>query len=126
MLTDEAAMAEVLAAEQAWTTAHRQLDLVAIAQLMADDYVIIRPDGRVEDKAAALADYTKAQRNWEVAESDQLDVRVYGTTAVVIGRWQARGVNNDQRFDYAARFISLYVQRNGRWQVVTDQSTEIL
>jgi ketosteroid isomerase-like protein len=125
LTTEEAAMREVLAAERAWSEAHRQLDLVAIAHMMADDYVIVRPDGRVEGKTAALADYTQQQRSWDYAESDQLEVRVYGATAVVIGRWQARGINNGARFDYAARFISLYLQRNGRWQVVTDQSTEI-
>jgi hypothetical protein len=44
------------------------------------------------------------ERAWEVAEGDEYDVRVYGDTALIIGRWTARGVNHGVHFDYQARF----------------------
>jgi ketosteroid isomerase-like protein len=44
---------------------------------------------------------------------------------VLHGRWRARGVNAGQRFDYTARFLSVYVKRDGRWQMVAAQSTPI-
>jgi hypothetical protein len=44
---------------------------------------------------------------------------------LVIGRWNARGINNGERFDYAARFLSVYVKRGGEWKMVTEQATEI-
>jgi ketosteroid isomerase-like protein len=119
------AAAEVLAAEQAWTDAHRRGDVAAIARLMADDYVKIQPDGTVVDKAASLAAYVPEERQWELAEGDEYDIRVYGDVAVVIGRWRARGVNHGVRFDYAARFLSVYVRHAGRWQMAAEQSTEI-
>jgi ketosteroid isomerase-like protein len=122
---DAAKVEEVLRAEWAWTEAHRRLDVATIERLMADDYVIVRPDGSVDGKAAALASYQPETRHWDFAQSDELDVRVFGDTAVVVGRWRGRGVNNGEPFDYAARFISLYVKRDGCWQIVTDQSTPI-
>jgi ketosteroid isomerase-like protein len=132
------ARAEILAVERQWTTAHLQGDFATIAQLMADDYIRIQPDGSVSGKAAVLAAYQPDRRHWDHAEGDEYDIRIYGdlssaapaaataaATAVVVGRWTARGVNNGQPFDYAARFLSVYVRRDGRWQMVAEQSTDI-
>ncbi len=117
---------EVLQTEYAWVEAHGQLDIVTIDHLMADDYTIIRPDGSVDGKAEAITSYRSATRHWDFAEGDEYTVRVYGNTALVTGRWTAKGVvNNGQAFDYQARFMSVYVKRNGQWQIVSEQSTPI-
>jgi ketosteroid isomerase-like protein len=121
---DETA-AEVLATERAWTEAHLRGDVATIARLMAPDYTKIQPDGSVVRRAEALASFVPEERAWEVAEGDEYDVRVYGDTALVIGRWTARGINHGVRFDYRARFLSVYVRREGAWQMVAEQSTEI-
>lgn len=121
----EEVIQQVLAVEQAWTTAHLQGDVATIERLMADDYVKINADGSLTDKATNLATYQPDERFWEVARGDEYDVRIYGDTALVIGRWTARGVNHGERFDYRARFLSVYVKRHGQWQMVAEQSTEI-
>ncbi len=118
-------IAEVMAAERAWTQAHLHGDFTTLARMMAEDYVRIQPDGSVVDRAACLASYVPEARQWEMAEGDEYDVRVYGDTALVVGRWRARGVNRGEVFDYAARFLSVYVKRNGQWQMVAEQSTDI-
>ena len=119
------AVQKVLAVEHAWTEAHLRGDVQTLEEIMAFDYVKIQPDGSLSDKRTTLASYQPDQRAWDVARGDDYDVRVYGDTAVVIGRWTARGINNGQPFDYAARFLSIYVRRAGRWQMVAEQSTEI-
>lgn len=115
----------ILAVERAWTDAHLRGDVATIAHLMADDYLKIESDGSVSHRAATLAKHTPETRYWDQAQGDEYIVRLYGDTAVVIGRWTARGVNNGERFDYAARFLSVYVRRNGEWKMVAEQSTEI-
>ena len=119
------AVQKVLAVEHAWTEAHLRGDVQTLEEIMAFDYVKIQPDGSLLDKTTTLASYQPDQRAWDVARGDDYDVRVYGDTAVVIGRWTARGINNGRPFDYAARFLSIYVRRAGRWQMVAEQSTEI-
>jgi hypothetical protein len=47
------------------------------------------------------------------------------STLLVIGRWTARGVNHGERFDSQVRFLSVYAWRDGIWQMVAEQSTEI-
>lgn len=116
---------EVLAAELAWAAAFRTLDIDALDALMADDYTIIQPGGAVVNKAETLASLRSDQRHWETALSDEHDIRVYGDTAVVTGRWVGKGVNHGVAFDYQARYLGVWVRRAGCWQMVADLSTEI-
>lgn len=115
----------VIAAERELADAHLRLDLAAFDRLLHPDYVIIQPGGRLEDKAATLASLRSGERRWEKAHSDALDVRVYGHTAVVIGRWQGKGVNAGAPFDYTARFLSIWVNEGDGWRNVAAQSTAI-
>jgi len=121
MLTIE----EVLAAEEEWTQAHLKTDKHALDRLMHPDYTIIKPSGEVWNKEKALASYVPGKRDWTEAGSSDHLVRVYGETAVVIGLWIAKGVNNGVPFDYSARDTSLWVKEEGRLLMVSDQSTEI-
>jgi ketosteroid isomerase-like protein len=116
---------EVMAAEEAWTMAHLETDIKALDRLMHRDYMIIKPDGSVWDRETALASYVPGKRNWTEAGSSDHIVRIYGNTAVVIGVWKAKGVNNGEAFDYSARYVSVWVKEDNRVQMVSDQSTEI-
>lgn len=112
-------------AEHALAAAHLTLDLTVIDRLLHPDYRILQPDGRFETKAEVLASYQSGSRRWDTAQVDQLEVNLYDQTAIVTGRWQATGQNGDDPFDYAARFISVWLKENGRWQNITYQSAEI-
>ena len=118
-------IAEVLATEARWVAAHRQLDSSVLDSIMAHDYTQITDSGDVLGKEDVLPTYQTDQRHWEIAEGDEYNVRIYGETAVVIGRWRGKGVNHGYQFDYRARFMAIYVKRDGRWQLVADQSTPI-
>jgi uncharacterized protein (TIGR02246 family) len=117
--------AQVLAAEAAWSQAFREGDWETLAAMMAPEYLQIGAGGRLTDREAMLASLQGEQRQWEIAESDQLEVRVYGDKALLVGRWRGKGVNHGQPFDYQARFACLYVWRDGRWLVAYEQSTEM-
>jgi len=122
---DQTAIQEVLQTECEWVEAHRWLDIAAIDRLMGDDYTIIQRDGTVVGKEKALASYKSQKRSWETANSDDYSVRIYGDTAIVMGRWTAKGTNAGEAFDYSARFMAVYVKRGESWQIVADQSTPI-
>jgi ketosteroid isomerase-like protein len=116
---------EVMAAEEEWTQAHLTTDVETLDRLMHNDYTIIKPDGSVWNRETALASYILGKRDWAEAGSSEHLVRIYGDTAIVIGLWKAKGVNNGQPFDYTARYTSLWVKENNRLRMVLDQSTEI-
>jgi ketosteroid isomerase-like protein len=102
-----------------------RIDVDLIDELLHPDYVIIQPGGIVESKGQVLDSYRSGKRYWEFAQSDQMDIRVYGDTAIVVGRWQAKGHNGDIEFDYLVRFLSVWVMQAGRWLNLTSQSMKI-
>ena len=116
---------QVLRAEREWLLAHLRLDVRALDRLMAPEYSQIDDNGRLVSKEQVLASFRSGERGWSEAHSDEHRVSVYGDTAVVIGRWGARGVNAGQPFDYAARYVSVWVRSDGEWRMVSDQSTPI-
>ncbi len=120
---DRAAVAQ---AEQRLADAHQQLDLNIIDALLHPDYVIVQPGGKVETKAEVLSSYRTGSRRWDRAQTDQLDIRLYDNAAVVVGRWQASGRHGEERFDYVARFLSIWVKQGGRWLNTAFQATEIV
>ena len=116
---------QVLRAEREWLLAHLRLDVRALDRLMAPEYSQIDDKGRIVSKEQVLASLRSGERGWSEAHSDEHHVSVHGDTAVVIGRWRARGVNASQPFDYAARYVSGWVRLDGEWRMVSDQSTPI-
>lgn len=123
--TQEAEAQAVIQAEKRLAQAHLELDLQVIEQLLHPDYVIVQPGGQVQSKAQVLASYRTGRRHWHSAESDRMDVRIYPDSAIVIGRWRAAGVHGDETFDYAARFLSVWVKTEQGWRNVAYQSTQL-
>jgi ketosteroid isomerase-like protein len=119
------AVEQVLVAEREWLLAHLHLDIPALERLMDPDYLQIAPGGDTVNKEQVLASFRSGERHWDEAHSDEHHVRVYGNTAVVVGRWRARGENAGRSFDYQARFVSVWVRRDREWRMVSDQSTPI-
>jgi ketosteroid isomerase-like protein len=119
------AVEQVLRAEREWLLAHLRLDVQALDRLMAPEYLQIDARGRAVSKEQVLESFRSGERGWDEAHSDDHDVRIYGNTALVIGRWRARGINAGQPFDYAARYVSVWVKSDGEWLMVSDQSTAI-
>jgi hypothetical protein len=116
-------LAAVIAAEEQLAAASLTLDLDVFEQLLHPDYGIVQPGGLIENKAEMMASLASDTRHWQVACSDEIDVRVYRDTAVVIGRWTSQGQNDDEPFDYQARFLSVWVNEGEQWRNVAFQST---
>jgi ketosteroid isomerase-like protein len=116
---------EVIEAERRWVQAHRDLDIVTLESMLAEEYVQIRPDGSLVGKTAVLESYRSGNRRWDQADSDQYRVSLFGDVAILVGRWVGRGVNEGEPFDYTARFMTVYVKRDAKWLLVAEQSTPL-
>ena len=116
---------KVIATERRWVKAHLELDLDTLASILSDGYRQIQADGSVTGKEALLESYRSGDREWEVAESDEYDVCLYGETAVLIGRWRGVGENAGERYDYWARFAAVYVLEQGNWKLVSDVAVAV-
>lgn len=116
---------QVIAREEAWTKAHRRLDIHAIENLLSDEFVKLQADGSILDKQGLLASYASGERSWEIAESTEHSVRLSGDCAILVGRWRGVGVNKGQPFDYEALFTSVYVFEQDDWRIITEHSVSL-
>ena len=100
-------------------------DVAALEQVLHEDYVHNRPSGVVEDRAQYLENRKARRVDFESLVPDEIDVRVYGDSAIVTGRPTATGTDQFGSMDGQRRWTRVPVRRDGRWQFVHFQGTPI-
>jgi len=113
--------AEILAVEQAWTQAYVHNDVAALDEILADNYRSIDPNGRVVTKADDLA-RTKTL-HYDAFDTTDIQVRVWGDTAVVTGHSDIRGTNAGRAFAANIAFTDTLSRIDGRWRAVAAHVT---
>jgi peptidylprolyl isomerase len=109
--------------EEEWATAFIKRDAAALGRILADDYYIIDPNGSVGNKAQTIEDITSGGTVFEAIKYDNLNVRVYGTFAIVTGGEAVTVRSDDQSSTVTFRFTDVFALRSGRWQAVSSQLT---
>ena len=101
-------------------------DAAAYERILADDFIFTSSDGMVTDKAQELAKVKSGDLKFESAKSDDVRVKIFGKTAIVTGRYTAKGTSKGKDFTFAERYTAVFVKRNGRWQMVSEHASEIV
>jgi ketosteroid isomerase-like protein len=94
-------------------------DATALSAILADDHTDVTLTGKVTNKAQNIADLKTDKTT--VCDVDMLQVRVYGDAAVVVGRATVKSATFNGQYMYT----DTYIRRNGHWQCVAAQGTEI-
>jgi ketosteroid isomerase-like protein len=115
---DVPAAEEVIDAAHAWDRAMVTNDSDAIGAYMADEWTIIGPDGRVGDKAGFLELVRSGRLTHSVMESHDVQVRVYGDTAVVTARGVSGGEYQGEPFHLVERVSCVFVRQQRAWRCV--------
>ena len=92
-------------------------------RVLADDWSVIDPTGRVVTKADVLRESFSAERRITKGGIDQIKVRDFGDWAVVTGRTRMAGMYDGQEIDIVLRFTDVFVRRGGEWKCVSSQGT---
>lgn len=106
----------VTALEQQWAQAQNTNNIDSIAPLLADKYFSLDKDGKLANKADALAGYKSVK--WTSTAIGKLEVTLYGSTALAVGDYQAKGVGADGKpVDSHTRYVDTWVKMpSGKWQ----------
>ena len=114
---------ELVQIERDWCSAMVKKDAAALSRILADDFAEVTSRGVSSDKAGDLADL-KAPNTLTSCVDDSVKVRVYGDTAVVMGRGRRSGTFKGTPFkDREISYTDVFVRRDGRWQCVASQGT---
>ncbi len=116
---------EIRAVNREWADALVRRDFAAVDRIVADDFIIIGDNGGIANKPEYIAGLKSDSTMLETFDTDELQVRVYGKTAVLNGRWMAKIRDKGKVWNESGRYTDVYVKRNGRWQAVNSQSTPV-
>lgn len=120
----DAAKAAIIAAEQKRCAAIRDRDHDSLSSVVTDDLHYLHSTGLLDDKDAYIAmSITKTPRRIERGE---LDVRVFGDVAVVIGDYGVR-VEPDEEAPQGrsvdASGLQVWLRQDGQWRLWAHQGT---
>jgi len=125
--------AELIKLERDWADAVKNGDADTVRRVMADDIVIINPDGSTSTKAEeveAVQARVVTIESWDISEPKVtvLDANnAFVTGRGLIKNGKSKVPNSKKSIDISGeyRFLDVYARRNGKWQAVASQTTPI-
>jgi ketosteroid isomerase-like protein len=114
---------ELLKLEEEFAQAIARNDVDAIDGFLADDWIIVDPDGGFIDKARFLGVIKSGALSHEAMDSVDWRIRLYGNTAVVTGLTTTKGKFMGQDFTSCERATDVFVKQGDRWHCVLTQLT---
>ena len=100
-------------------------DSVWFEENLADEYVLITPTGAIKSKRDVIRELATPGMKMEPFEPFDVQVRMYGDTAVVTGRMRQRFVLGGIRYANDLRYTDVYVKRKTRWVLVSAHASTV-
>jgi ketosteroid isomerase-like protein len=127
-----AIQAEVLNVERDWFRAGETYDVEAIRRIVADDAVLVYPDGTPGTKAdeVRIAETKAITGRWEMIDPKVTVLSadsafITGRSSIKDGKYKEPTMAKAIDISGEYRFLDIYARRNGRWQVVASQATKV-
>ena len=95
-------------------------DATALDRIYAADFIGVGPSGRVRTKPQVISDFTSGDLKFQSITTDDVQVRVYGDTAVEIGLSTMIGQDKGKTVPRETRFTRVWVKQQGRWRLVAN------
>ena len=117
---------EVRDAEAARLKAFLDHDVTAMSALLADEMIHVTSDGRTRNKTQFMDDFVSRPTAFSQFVTDDMEVIAVGDVAIARGRYHnlvaQRAYGTPLKY---ARFLRVWVRRNGTWQLMSHQATEV-
>ena len=101
-------------------------DAAALDRIYANDFIGIGPSGTVRTKAQVIADFTSGDLKFQSITTDDVQVRVYGNTAVETGRSTMIGQDKGKAVPRDNRFTRVWIKQQGRWRLVSNHYSSLI
>lgn len=111
--------------EDDWQKAIKNKEAATLRRVIAEDWVGTDDKGKVLNREPYISQTTSNPEVIESAENFDMQVRVYGNTAVVTGGSKERGTRNGTAYTDTYRWTDVFVKRGGRWWAVVSQWAKV-
>ncbi len=115
---------EIEKLEETWRDAAVHRDTQVMDGLLADDYMGISGDGRLQSKEQTLNSLRDGTMHFESINLSDRKVRFYDRTAVVTSQAEVKGATPDGSLSGNYRYTRVYVRDpHGNWKVVSFEAS---
>jgi ketosteroid isomerase-like protein len=121
---DDAELArQVVARDQALNALIRANDASAAAAFYDDQFVLTTGNGKRKDKAAVVAEIGNPSLKLDINDTEQVNVRVLGQTAVLTGQLHQHGSYSGGPIDARLYVTDTWVLQQGQWKLLAGHAS---
>jgi ketosteroid isomerase-like protein len=113
------------AAVRAYDEATVRNDVATLAQLVADDYMLVNSDSSLQDKQSYLEDFKVPGFRLDPYVLERPVRRNWGNTALVAGVVKLSWTSDGQRHARRLRVAHVWRKQEGRWRLAYTQLTRV-
>lgn len=125
--------AEIIKLEKEWTAAEQRHDVEGVRRILADDLVMTYQDGTTGTKTSELTVVEAGSLTADAWELADLKVTILnadsafitGRSVIKNGKYKDPVSKKVGNISGEYRFTDVYLRRNGQWQAVASQTTQI-
>ena len=114
---------ELMQIERDLAQASLALDAATYDRIWADDMMAVNPGGIIYTKAEDQAALKSGKLKFDTFDVDEMNVRVFGETAIVIYRQTVKGHYADHPINDLNRVTDVFVRRKGEWRLVSEHTS---
>ena len=100
-------------------------DTATLESLLADDLIYTHSSARLDTKRSLIDAMVSGKTVYTGVEPSDVKAQDLGDTVVLTGVAQIKVTANGAANAFGVRFTDVYARRDGRWQMVTWQSTRL-
>ena len=127
MIKENSADAEALIKIQhQWADARLKCNSSFPRRVEADDFTVVWFDGRIVKKEEDVKSYESDDTVFTNFNIDDLKVRFYGDTAIVVGQGSIKARTKTQDLSGKYVWTDTFVKQSGEWKAVASQVTPVL
>ena len=120
---DEQALRKI---QHDWADARLKRDSSFPKQIEADDFTVVWFDGRIVNKQEDVQTYESGDAAFTEFKIDDLKMRFYEDTAIVVGQGSIKARTKTQDLSGAYVWTDTFVKQKGAWKAVASQVTSVL
>jgi hypothetical protein len=102
-----------------------QKDIPTLNAVLADDLVYTHSSARLDTKQSLIAGMESGTTVYTAIEPSNVKAQDFGDAVVLTGAARFRVMSNGNPIQFGVRFIDVYVNKGGQWQMVAWQSTRL-